>query len=170
MQESRVQSLGREDSCGRRPRNPLQEFFPWKFHGQSNLAGHSPHGHKESGTAEHTHTIYHTVSENSNLSSVETEYHQDQLNLLQGIENFIYLVDVLVKSSPFYYVSNISIRSSGQKCLVFLASVWFFWLFFFLVNSTGQDCILKSKILRKAEYWGEDTLLPELKLIYMFPR
>ena len=134
MQESRVQSLGREDSCGRRRGNPLQEFFPGKFHGQSNLAGHSPHGRKESGTAEHTHTIYHTVSENSNLSSVETEYHQDQLNLLQGIENFIYLVDVLVKSSPFYYVSNISICSSGQKCLVFFG----FGLVFLIVFLSCQ--------------------------------
>ena len=63
-------------------REPTPGFFPGKFHGQSNLAGHSPRGRKESGMAKHTHTIYHTVSENSNLSSVETEYHQDQLNLL----------------------------------------------------------------------------------------
>ena len=32
--------------------NPLQYFFPGKYHGQRGLAGYSPQGHKESDTTE----------------------------------------------------------------------------------------------------------------------
>ena len=42
---------------------PTPVFFPRKFHGQRNLAGYSPWGHKESETTEglsHTHTHTHT--------------------------------------------------------------------------------------------------------------
>ena len=62
MQETRVQSLGRED--------PLEKgmathssILAWKSHGQRNLAGYSPWGRKESDTTEllsmHTHTHTH---------------------------------------------------------------------------------------------------------------
>ena len=47
MQETRVQSLGRED--------PLEEetathssILAWESHGQKSLKGYSPQGHKES--------------------------------------------------------------------------------------------------------------------------
>ena len=36
-------------------RQPTPVFWPREFHGQRNLAGHSPWGHKESDMAEHTH-------------------------------------------------------------------------------------------------------------------
>ena len=47
MQETWVQSLGRED--------PLEKgmvFLAGEFHGQRKLAGYSPWGHKESDTTE----------------------------------------------------------------------------------------------------------------------
>ena len=34
---------------------PAPVFLPGKSHGQGSLPGYSPRGHKESGTAEHTH-------------------------------------------------------------------------------------------------------------------
>ena len=37
---------------------PTPELLPGKFHGQRGLAGHSPRGHKESDTAEHTSTLH----------------------------------------------------------------------------------------------------------------
>ena len=40
-------------------------FLPGKLHGQGNLAGYSPRGHKESDTTEHTHTHIHTGLEES---------------------------------------------------------------------------------------------------------
>ena len=39
-------------SLGRGHGNPLPVFLPGESHGQRNLAGYSPWGHKESGTAE----------------------------------------------------------------------------------------------------------------------
>ena len=58
MQETRVQSLGRED--------PLEKgmattpvFLPGKSHGQRSLAGYSPWGHKESDATERAHTHTH---------------------------------------------------------------------------------------------------------------
>ena len=54
MQEMWIRSLGQED--------PLEEemtthsiFLPGKIHGQRNLAGYSPRGHKESDLTEHKH-------------------------------------------------------------------------------------------------------------------
>ena len=35
-------------------------FLPGKFHGQWNLVGYGPRGHKESDTTERTHTHTHT--------------------------------------------------------------------------------------------------------------
>ena len=37
--------------------NPLQNFFPGKFHGQRSLVGYSPWGRKESDKTAHTHTL-----------------------------------------------------------------------------------------------------------------
>ena len=34
---------------------PILVFLPGKFHGQSNLVGYSPRGHKESDMIEHAH-------------------------------------------------------------------------------------------------------------------
>ena len=49
----------------RREWQPTPIFLPRKFHGQRNLAGYSPWGHKESDTTEglsHTHTHTHTYT------------------------------------------------------------------------------------------------------------
>ena len=51
MQETRVQSLGREDPW-RREWQLTPAFLPGKFHGQRNLVGYSPWGCKESDTTE----------------------------------------------------------------------------------------------------------------------
>ena len=39
--------------------NPLQNFFPGKFHGQRSLVGYSPWGHKELDTTERLHVHVH---------------------------------------------------------------------------------------------------------------
>ena len=44
MRETQVQSLGQED-----PWQPTPVFLPGESHGQRNLAGYSPWGHKELG-------------------------------------------------------------------------------------------------------------------------
>ena len=61
IEETWVQSLGGEE--------PLEEemallFLSGEFHGQSNLVGYSPWGHKESDTTEQqsVHTCAHTPS------------------------------------------------------------------------------------------------------------
>ena len=51
MQETRVQSLSREDTW-RREWQPTQVFLPEEFYGQRSLAGYSPWGHKASDTTE----------------------------------------------------------------------------------------------------------------------
>ena len=58
--ETRIRSLGQED--------PLVEemtttpvFLPEKSHGQRNLAGYNPKGHKESDTTEHNTIYYYTL-------------------------------------------------------------------------------------------------------------
>ena len=51
MQETRVQSLDREDSW-RREWLPIPVFLPEESHGQKSLMGYSPWGHKESDTTE----------------------------------------------------------------------------------------------------------------------
>ena len=51
MQETRVQSLGRDDPLD--TVNPAPVFLPGKFHGQRSLAGYSPWGHRELDTTEH---------------------------------------------------------------------------------------------------------------------
>ena len=38
--------------------NPLQNFFPGKFHGQTSLVGYSPWGRKELDTTEQLHLKY----------------------------------------------------------------------------------------------------------------
>ena len=42
MQETQVQSLGREDPLERREWLPTPVFLPGELHGQRNLAGYSP--------------------------------------------------------------------------------------------------------------------------------
>ena len=48
MQEMQVRSFGQEDPLERRKWQPIPVFLPGKSHGQRNLMGHSPWGHKES--------------------------------------------------------------------------------------------------------------------------
>ena len=45
MQETGVQSLGREDSL--EDRLPTEIFLPEESHGQRSLVGYGPQGHKE---------------------------------------------------------------------------------------------------------------------------
>ena len=56
MQETRVQSLGQEDTL-EKGMAPTPVLLPEKFHGQRSLAGYSPGGLKESDRAENTHTV-----------------------------------------------------------------------------------------------------------------
>ena len=51
MQEMQVRSLGQEDSM-RRNWQPTPVFLPEKSHGQRNLRGANPRGHKESDMTE----------------------------------------------------------------------------------------------------------------------
>ena len=53
MQETWVQSLGREDLWSR-AQQPIPEFLTGESHGQRNLAGYRPWGHKESNMTAHT--------------------------------------------------------------------------------------------------------------------
>ena len=50
VQETRVQSLGCEDSLEKGMATPV--FFPGEFHGERSLMDYSPRGHKESNTTE----------------------------------------------------------------------------------------------------------------------
>ena len=62
MQETRVQSLGWEDSLKEVTTTPV--FLPGKSHGQRSLARYSPWGHKESGlVTEHTQVGRHVLPE-----------------------------------------------------------------------------------------------------------
>ena len=51
MQETWVQSLGREDPL-EKGMLPTPVFLPGEFHGQRSLVGYSPRGHKELDTTE----------------------------------------------------------------------------------------------------------------------
>ena len=51
--ETWVQSLGREDPQNRKWQ-PTPVLLPGESHGQRSLVGHSPCGHKESDTTEHS--------------------------------------------------------------------------------------------------------------------
>ena len=46
IQETQIQSLGQEDRW-RKKWQPTPLFSPGDFHGQRNLAGYSPWGHKD---------------------------------------------------------------------------------------------------------------------------
>ena len=62
--ETQVQSLGPEDPQ-RREWQPPPVFLPGESHGQRNLEGYSPQGHKESDTTErlpHTRRAHHCAS------------------------------------------------------------------------------------------------------------
>ena len=59
MQETQVQSLGQEDSL-EKGMATIPVFLPGESHGQKNLAGYTPRGHKELDMPEqlaHTHTV-----------------------------------------------------------------------------------------------------------------
>ena len=47
MQETQVQSLGREDPLEEIMAKPTPVFLPGELHGQRSLAGYSPWGRKE---------------------------------------------------------------------------------------------------------------------------
>ena len=57
MWETRVQSLGREDSPWRRKWQPTPVLLPGKFHGWSSLGGYSPWGRNELDTTEWLHFL-----------------------------------------------------------------------------------------------------------------
>ena len=68
MQETRVQSLGREDLL--EEEMITHTFLPGEFHGERSLMGYSPRGRKESDTTEWlTHTHTHTVPLLARLTS-----------------------------------------------------------------------------------------------------
>ena len=46
MEETQVQSLGQEDPLEKGMAIPTAVFLPGKSHGQRNLVGYSPWGHK----------------------------------------------------------------------------------------------------------------------------
>ena len=52
VQDTRVQSLGREDPLEKDMAKPTPVFLPGEFYGQRSLAGYSPRGHKESDITE----------------------------------------------------------------------------------------------------------------------
>ena len=60
MQETRVQSLGREDPLEKKL--PTSVFLPGEFHGQRSLVGYSPWGGKEVDTVECPLSLFHTHS------------------------------------------------------------------------------------------------------------
>ena len=53
MQESQVQSLGREDTL-EKEMTIHSVFLPGEFHGQRSLLGYHPYDYKESDMTEHT--------------------------------------------------------------------------------------------------------------------
>ena len=55
MQETRVQSLGREDPLEKAMAKPTPVFMPGESHGLRSLVGYSPRGRKESDTTERLH-------------------------------------------------------------------------------------------------------------------
>ena len=68
MQETRVQSLGREDLL-EKEMAPQLVFLSGKSHGQRNLEGYSPWGREESDTTERLHTSHtHDRSNEQELS------------------------------------------------------------------------------------------------------
>ena len=54
MRETRVQSLGREDSL-EKEMQPTPVFLPGESNGWKSLVGYSPRGHKESDTTVQLH-------------------------------------------------------------------------------------------------------------------
>ena len=55
MQETQVQSLGREDLLEKEMATHSSTLLPGKFHGRRSLAGYSPRGRKESHTTGQLH-------------------------------------------------------------------------------------------------------------------
>ena len=71
MQETQVQSLGREDLL-EKEWQPTPVFLPGKSHRQRSLVGYSPWGHKELDT---TKRLYFTLSPIPGLSDVLLQGH-----------------------------------------------------------------------------------------------
>ena len=57
MQETRVRSLGREDTLEKKMVTPV--FLPGECYGRRSLIGYSPQGRKESDTTERLHFRFH---------------------------------------------------------------------------------------------------------------
>ena len=80
MQETWVRSLGREDLWSRAWK-PIPVFLPGESHGQKNLEGYSPRGHKESDmteATEHSRTNQYTVFIFSNVYKSDFNRHLTQ--------------------------------------------------------------------------------------------
>ena len=58
MQETQVQSLGREDPLEKEMATH-SSTLAWKSHGQRSVVGYSPWGRKESDTTEQLHFHFH---------------------------------------------------------------------------------------------------------------
>ena len=81
-------------SSWRRKWQPTPVFLPGKFHGQRNLAGYSPWGHKESATTEHIST---------NNSSLSLPYVYAAYHILVTVAVFIiyfYIDDSVGRAGP----------------------------------------------------------------------
>ena len=82
-------------SSWRRKWQPTPVFLPGKFHGQRNLAGYSPWGHKESAMTEHISTNY---------SSLSLPYVYAACHILGTVAVFIiyfYIDDSVERGGPF---------------------------------------------------------------------
>ena len=73
MQETRVQSLGREDPL-EKEWQPTPVLLPGKSHGQRSLVGYSPWGHKESDTTERLHLHPNTVLYKIHFGTTDSEH------------------------------------------------------------------------------------------------
>ena len=73
MQETRVQSLGREDPL-EKEWQPTPVLLPGKSHGQRSLVGYSPWGHKESDTTERLHLHPNTVLYKIHFGTIDSEH------------------------------------------------------------------------------------------------
>ena len=86
-------------SSWRRKWQPTLIFLPGKSHGQRNLVGYSPWGHKESVTTEHMSTNY---------SSLSLPYVYAACHILGTVAVFIvyfYIDDSVERAGPFQFSS-----------------------------------------------------------------
>ena len=87
--ETWVQSLGQEDPL-EKEMAPAPVFLPGEFHGQRNLVGYSPWGHKESDMTEyfHFHLIFQRKMFNTN-PTISRRYITFVLSLYYGNQNIL---------------------------------------------------------------------------------